>query len=140
MNNPIKKATSTTQARDVLIIDDDPGIVEVLEAYCENMGCFRIIVKANDGSQASVKMRNQKFALILMDINMPRKSGIDLLREFDKNSVNSVDNVVIISGELGKETLALCLRAGVKNFLVKPFDEPAFQQKILQILKTQGPV
>jgi len=65
---------------DVIISDDESSVLDVLEMYCENLGCFRNIIKAKDGSEASKKLANQKFCLILLDINMPRKTGVDIIK------------------------------------------------------------
>jgi len=120
--------------RDVLIVDDDKNICEVLKEYCHNMGCFKNIVFANDGITATQKLRNQKFSLILLDMNMPKKSGLDLLNELDKNAINQRDSVVIVSGTLEKNVISKVLENGVKTFLVKPFDEASFQDRVLKVL------
>ena len=121
---------------DVLIVDDDSGVIEVLELYCENLGCFRNIITARDGSEASKKLANQAFSLILLDINMPRKSGVDIIKELENiDHPNDLKNVVIVSGELSKLVLTDTIKRGVKNFLVKPFDESQFNDKVSAILK-----
>lgn len=120
--------------RDVLIVDDDKSICEILKQYCIHMGCFKNIVVANDGLMAAQKLRNQRFALVLLDVNMPKKNGIELLTEFDGDALNSKDSVLIVSGALEKDVIARIIQRGVKNFLVKPFDEPAFQDKVLKVL------
>lgn len=120
--------------RDVLIVDDDKNICEVLKEYCHNMGCFKNIVFANDGITATQKLRNQKFSLILLDMNMPKKSGLDLLGELDKNALNQREAVVIVSGTLEKTVISKVLENGVKTFLVKPFDEASFQDRVLKVL------
>ena len=86
-----------------------------------------------------MKLANQKFALVLLDINMPKKTGVDILKELDKNANNSADSIVIVSGELNKNVLSQAMVKGVKNFLVKPFDENAFQEKIRQVLAKVRP-
>ncbi len=119
---------------DVLIIDDDVSICEILKGYCQNMGCFRNILFAHDGSMASNKLRNQKFALILLDLKMPKKGGLDLLREMDDKSLNSKNNIVVVSGTLDKTMVEKIVENGVKSFLPKPFTEVEFQDKILKSL------
>jgi len=121
--------------RDVLIVDDDKDICEILKEYCISMGCFRHIILAHDGFMATQKLRNQKFGLILLDINMPKKTGFSLLDEFDNNSVNQKEHILIVSGTLEKDLLAKIIGRGVKTFLVKPFDEPTFQDRVLKIIK-----
>lgn len=125
--------------RDVLIVDDDKNVCEILKEYCQNMGCFKNIVLANDGIMATQKLRNQKFSLILLDMNLPKKSGIDILGEFDGDALNQKDNILVVSGTLEKDLISKILGRGVKTFLVKPFDEPMFQERVLKILNTSTP-
>jgi len=125
---------------DVIIVDDDKDVLDVLALYCENIGCFRNIIKAKDGSEASKKLANQKFSLILLDINMPRKSGVDLIKEIgEKDHPNSLESVIIVSGELNKEVLAETMKRGVKSFLVKPFDEDQFIERTKSVLTRLSP-
>jgi len=117
--------------RDCLIVDDDPAVIDTLTMYCENLGIFRNIVPAENGQVAATKLRNQKFALILVDVNMPKKDGLALLDDFDSiSNPNDKSKVVIISGELDKAKLTEAISKGVKNFVIKPFDEKTFQEKI----------
>lgn len=120
--------------RDVLIVDDEKEICEILKVYCENMGCFKNIVMAHDGITATQKLRNQKFALVCLDISMPKKNGFDLIGDVEGNNVNSKDTILIVSGTLEKDLIAKIIANGVKNFMVKPFDEKQFQEKVLRIL------
>lgn len=120
--------------RDVLIADDDKNICEVLKEYLIHMGCFKNIVMAHDGILATQKLRNQRFSLILLDINMPKKTGLDLASEFDNNTLNKKEHVLVISGSIDKHVIAHMVQSGIKNFLVKPFDEAIFQEKVLKII------
>lgn len=122
--------------RDVLICDDDVDICEILKIYCENMGCFKNIVTANDGITATQKLRNQKFTLVCLDINMPKKSGYDLIGDIEVGGLNFKESILVISGTLDKDLISRIIANGVKNFLVKPFDEKQFQEKVLKILGT----
>lgn len=121
---------------DCLIIDDEKDVCEVLKIYCENLGVFRNIIVARDGVMGTNKLHNQKFGLILLDINMPKKSGLDVLKEFEGDHKNSFESVVVVSGELDKTKLTAILGKGVKNFIIKPFTEAQFQEKVLPILKS----
>lgn len=119
---------------DVLIIDDEVDFCEILKACCESMGCFRNVIFAHDGSMASNKLQNQKFALILLDLKMPKKGGFDLLKEMNDKSMNSKNSVVIVSGALDKELIEKIVAAGVRSFVPKPLQEVNFQEKILKML------
>lgn len=119
---------------DVLIVDDDPAICELLKNYCLKMGCFRNILVSGDGSSASSKMRNQKFALIMIDLKLPKKSGIDLIRELNEKSTNKKSSVLAISGSILHSDLEKLIELGIKNFLQKPFEEAVFQEKVSKLL------
>ncbi len=119
---------------DVLIIDDDVSICEIIKQYCENLGCFRNILFAHDGSMASTKLRNQKFAVIFVDMKLPKKSGLDVIRELDDKSLNQRKSIVVISGTLDKTMLEKAVALGVKYFIPKPFDEAVFQEKVLKLV------
>lgn len=119
---------------DVLIVDDDKNICAIMKEYLEEMNCFRLIVEAHDGSLASSKLQNQKFGLIILDMNMPKKSGLDLIRDLEPPSENKKDNVLVISGTLDRDLIARVIQRGVKNFLVKPFDEASFKDKVSKMI------
>jgi response regulator of citrate/malate metabolism len=119
---------------DVLIVDDDKNICAIMKEYLEEMGTFRLIVEAHDGSVASSKLQNQKFGLIILDMNMPKKSGFDLIKDFEPPCVNKKDNVLVISGTLDRDLIARIIQRGVKNFLVKPFDEESFKDKVTKMI------
>ncbi|ATH07742.1 hypothetical protein BIY24_07220 [Halobacteriovorax marinus] len=120
---------------DCLIIDDDRGICRVLKSYCENLGVFRHIIIAGDGVLGCNKLRNQKFGLILLDVNMPKRSGLDVINEFGTDQLNRLEDVIIVSGELDKDKITSILGSGVRNFIIKPFKEEQFQEKVLPIIK-----
>ena len=131
--------TQDSLANDVIIVDDDRGVVSVLEAYLEGMGIFRHIVSARDGVEASKKLLNQKFICILLDINMPKKSGVDLIREFEQRKNNSIDSVIVVSGGIERPMMSEMLQLGVRHFLVKPFEEESFVKKVKEVLAKVRP-
>ena len=124
---------------DVLIVDDEKNLCETVETYLNEMACFRNILVANDGSQAMRKITNQKFSIILLDLSMPKKEGIDIIRSIadkkDKQKFNSVEKIVIMSGTMNEFQLQEAMHLGVRNFLIKPFDKDKFITKIEQIVK-----
>jgi CheY-like chemotaxis protein len=119
---------------DVLIVDFDPESSAKIKTYCENLGCFRNILITHDGSSASSKLRNQKFALIVLELNMPKKSGLDVLREMNDRSLNSKNNVIVISETLNQTMVEKITVSGVKSYLPKPFSEEDIRNKILKLL------
>ncbi len=120
----------------ILLVDDDEEICDLIKAYIGRMDSIKNMIVVHDGQSAVAKLRNQKFDLILLDMVMPRKTGYDLLTEFeaDKLNINSVDKVLAMSGSMDKDIFTIATHHGVRNFLIKPFDEDIFLQKISKIL------
>ena len=125
---------------DVIIIDDEQSVIYVLEMYYENLGCFRSIITATDGAMGAKKMSNQKFSLILLDVNMPKRKGGDIIKEMALGtSENTIDSICVVSGNIDKAFLTEALELGVKHYMVKPFTEEQFQDKAKKILKVVNP-
>jgi len=121
----------------VLLVDDDEELCEIMKFYLYKIEDIRSIVTVHDGMAATQKLRNQKFDLILLDMRMPRKNGYDLLDEFKGNPFNSVTDVLAMSGTLDMDVLTIATYHGVKTFLVKPFDENLFLEKVRSVLIQQ---
>jgi response regulator of citrate/malate metabolism len=126
-------------AKKVLIIEDDAKMCEILNNYCVAMEKFSSIVTTTDGHAACAKLDNLKFDIILLDINIPRLSGIEVLSTIvnNKRPINKAGNCIIISGVLEKENIEKIVKLGCRNFLVKPFNEASFKDKVLSLLKQQ---
>ncbi len=123
---------------DVLIIEDELDVLETIAMYLESMDIFRNIVKAHDGVTAISKLNNQTFDLILIDLKIPKKPGLDVVKFIADHAngpnANQVRSVAVVSGALDKKSITKALGFGAKNFLVKPFDEIGFQEKIREVL------
>lgn len=118
----------------VLVVDDDLDLCEVIKFYLSRIETVRSVVFAHDGMSAVNKMRNQKFDLILLDMKMPKKNGYDILEEFGANSFNSVSKVVAMSGTMDIDILTIATYHGVRTFLIKPFSEELFREKVGNVL------
>jgi len=121
----------------VLLVDDDEELCEIMKFYLYKIEDIKSIVTVHDGVSASQKLRNQKFDVILLDMRMPRRNGYDLLDEFRDNPFNSVASVLAMSGTLDMDVLTIATYHGVKSFLVKPFDENLFLEKVKGLLIQQ---
>lgn len=117
-----------------LVIDDEDDICEVCEMYLENMGIFKQVLCSKDGVDASIKMSNQLFDIVLLDINLPKRGGLEILNAV-KSERGTVSHIAIMSGSIDKDVMGDSLKHGVTTFIVKPFDEAQFQEKIISLLK-----
>ena len=102
----------------VLIADDASFMRQMIREIIEPEG-FEVVGEAADGVQVVEEFRKLSPDLVMMDIVMPRCSGIDAVKEII--AIDPEAQVVMCSA-LGQETLVMeALRAGARDFIVKPF-------------------
>jgi CheY-like chemotaxis protein/phosphoribosyl 1,2-cyclic phosphodiesterase len=118
---PPAAAPAGTQAETILVADDDPAIVMLLRASLESDG-FRVIT-AGDGMAALDLARAERPALLLLDWQMPRASGVEVTRALrgDADPRLRAVPVVLLTAQSGAENTAAGFAAGVTDYLTKPF-------------------
>ena len=105
-------------AKRVLIVDDAAFMREMLRDMLSEAG-YEVVAEAVDGEQAVTAFRENSPDLVTLDIVMPRKSGLEALRE-----IVALDpgTCVVMCSALGQEALVMeALEAGARDFIVKPF-------------------
>ncbi|MEE8314276.1 MAG: response regulator [Myxococcota bacterium] len=123
-------------SRSVLISDDAAFMREMLRDILTEGG-FDIAAEAIDGNEAIELFQEHSPDLVMLDIVMPRKSGLEALREIMAMSPSAC---VVMCSALGQETLVMdALEAGARDFIVKPFKP----DKVLEVVgkaleKSQG--
>lgn len=103
----------------ILLIDDEPEILDLLTVLLEDEG-FEIL-KANNGSQGISLFKVEEPDLVITDVRMPNKTGLDVLRAVKEDS-GGVD-VIILTGQSDEATAIDCLRAGAYDYLLKPIED-----------------
>jgi DNA-binding response OmpR family regulator len=116
-------ATRSAHAtKTVLIVDDEPAIVRMLK---DALGMFRhdhgyTVEIACDGVDALAALKRHQFDLILLDMYMPRMSGLELLEEMRRLKVSSA--VLMLTGNDDARSAADALSSGIFAYIPKPFD------------------
>lgn len=110
----------------ILIIDDDPGIVDSLQC-CLEISNFEVIT-ACDGTQGIEIFKSEKPDLIILDISLPDKNGYAFIKELraEKNSLHTP--IIVTSGHNAPKHLSGT--KGVAAYFVKPFDPEKLIAKI----------
>ncbi len=119
----------------ILIIEDDREITRLLSAFLEENEYETI--SAMDGQEAAVKMKEENYDLVLMDLMLPYKSGKHLLEELREYSVSPV---IIISAKSMMETRLEMLRIGADDYIIKPFDLNEVLVRVEVVLRRSGAV
>ncbi len=114
MDRPIAKAK-------ILVVDDDTDIVTVLRDRLDALGYAT--VSANDGLRALELIEQETPHLMLLDLEMPKLSGLDVLNRMAQNRPTGHDMPVIVMTAHGTITAAVqAMKQGAHDFLTKPFD------------------
>lgn len=108
----------------VLIIEDDPMVAEINRRYLEMINGFQYVDAALHTDEAIAKLHKQPVDLVLLDIYMPEKNGLQLLAEI-RAQIQTVD-VIVISAANDINTVKSALRLGAVDYLIKPFEFERF--------------
>ena len=90
---------------------------------------------SEDGTAALEFMKSERVGLLVTDWNMPAMSGLDLLKHVRQNPKTAQLPVLMVTAEGLKENVLEAVKAGVNNYVVKPFTAEVFQEKIEAIFK-----
>lgn len=102
-----------------MIADDSDSIRLVLRDIL-SIGEHEIIAEAADGQEAVEKFSEVKPDLLLLDLAMPKKDGLTVLKEIMKMDPDS--NVILITASEDQKVIGECLDVGAKSYIAKPFD------------------
>lgn len=123
----------------VMVVDDEEDIRETLVSFLEMMELFTIIIEAKDGSDASMKLRNQRFDFIITDLMMPKVKGIELVERIKKEDKATKREfptpVMILSANVTGEEVKKALHFGVKYVLTKPCTAEQFMEKVGEVIR-----
>ncbi|MDN3451072.1 response regulator [Planococcus sp. APC 3906] len=103
----------------VLLIEDDPMVREVNKEFIESVKGFRVLAVADNGEEGLQLAKELEPDLVILDIFMPKKDGIKVLREFRKQKIE-VDTIVV-SAAKDSDTIKLMLQNGAMDYIIKPF-------------------
>jgi two-component system chemotaxis response regulator CheY len=113
----------------VLIVDDYNTMVRIIRNLLRQLG-FEHIDDASDGSSALVKMEQRKYGLVISDWNMEPMTGYDLLQKVRANPEMSETPFIMVTAESKTENVVAAKKAGVSNYIVKPFNAQTLKSKI----------
>ncbi|MBR0777676.1 response regulator [Bradyrhizobium diazoefficiens] len=113
----------------VLVVDDYSTMIRIIRNLLKQLG-FENIDDASDGSAALNKMRGKKYGLVISDWNMEPMTGYDLLREVRADPNLATTPFIMITAESKTENVIAAKKAGVNNYIVKPFNAATLKTKI----------
>lgn len=118
----------------ILIIDDFATMRRIMKNILKQLG-FKNLVEADDGTTALNILESQKIDLIISDWNMPKMTGIELLKKLRASTEYKKTPFLMVTAEAQKQNVIEAVQAGVSNYVVKPFTAEAISDKLKKILK-----
>jgi two-component system chemotaxis response regulator CheY len=120
----------------VLVVDDFLTMRRILKNILKQVG-FKKMEEAEDGAQAldMIKNADPVFDLIIADWNMPKMTGIELLKAIRADPELKHLPVIMVTAEAQKSRVLEAVQAGVSNYIVKPFTAETVKAKLEQVFK-----
>ena len=118
----------------VLVVDDFSTMRRIVKNILRQLG-FENILEADDGMSALDVLRSQSVDFIISDWNMPRLSGIELLKAVRTSEEWKDLPFLMVTAEGQKENVIEAVKAKVSNYIVKPFSPETLAEKIKKIFE-----
>jgi CheY-like chemotaxis protein len=113
----------------VLLVDDEPDIIEVIQDRLEAYG-FTVVTAAT-GLEALKKLSLEKFDGVFLDVKMPEMDGIEALEEIRKRDKKIP--VIIITSSSSQEAAIEAIAKGASDYILKPFEWAELKTKIQRV-------
>src|SRR5262249_42561526 len=113
----------------ILVVDDYSTMIRIIRNLLKQLG-FENVDDPSDGSAALAKMQTRKYGLVISDWNMEPMTGYDLLREVRASPELSKTPFIMITAESKTENVIAAKKAGVSNYIVKPFNAATLKTKM----------
>ncbi len=118
----------------VLVVDDFSTMRRIVKNTLRQIG-FTNIEEAEDGQKAYDRLIVEKFDFVVSDWNMPNMTGIDLLRKVRATPQIKDIPFLMVTAEAKQENIVEAIKAGVSNYIVKPFTAATLDEKVKKIFK-----
>ena len=117
----------------VLVVDDYNTMVRIIRNLLRQVG-FENVDDASDGTAALKRLREKNYGLVISDWNMEPMTGYELLKEMRADPKLASVPFIMITAESKTENVIAAKKAGVNNYIVKPFNAQTLQAKIAAVL------
>jgi two-component system chemotaxis response regulator CheY len=116
----------------ILVADDSPTIRKFVTFTLKMVG-FEVI-SASDGMEAAEMLSQNKFDLIITDLNMPNMDGFELIKVIRQNPEYKETPIIILSSLSDREDVERGIKEGANAYLVKPFEPQRLKYEVAKFL------
>jgi len=131
----IKKRTDKVK---ILVIDDEPNIVQTLQDRLE-MNDYEVITAGN-GKEGLKKALQEKPDVLLLDVIMPIMDGHEMLEALRKQPDGNFSSVIMLTARSQTQDIARANACGIDDYIVKPFDLSELLEKIEVVIESRKAV
>ncbi|MGB7324977.1 MAG: HD domain-containing phosphohydrolase [Rubripirellula sp.] len=137
--SPVSAERSSVAVREsqVMIVDDESTNIEIVRAYLEEDG-FAKFITTTDSTLAIDKIRDQRPDIVLLDINMPKVSGLQILETMKSDSELKLIPTVVLTASTSSDVKLQALRSGASDFLAKPVDPSELILRVENVLAVKA--
>lgn len=121
------------KSMNVLIVDDYKTMLRIINNLLKQLG-FTNIDEATDGTMALEMLKTKKYGLVISDWNMEPMSGMQLLKHVRANQNTASLPFIMVTAESKTENVIEAKKAGVSNYIVKPFNAETLKTKMSSVL------
>lgn len=121
----------------ILAVDDSPTMRRIIVNTLKRAG-YEDVVEASDGKDALAKLKVETFNFVITDWNMPEMDGLSFVSHVRASDVLKDIPILMVTTRSVKDDIIEAMKAGVNNYIVKPFTPDTLNEKIQQVLKSAG--
>jgi len=120
----------------ILVVDDSSTMRRIIVNTLARLG-YKDVVQAADGVEAWEAMQNNPdIGVVITDWNMPNMNGLELVKKIRAEDKYKDIPIIMVTTEGGKAEVITALKAGVNNYIVKPFTPQVLKEKLQAVLGT----
>ncbi len=116
----------------VLVVDDFATMRRIVKNILVQLG-YKNIIEADDGTTALDILKKEKIDLIISDWNMPKMTGLDLLKTVRADGALAATPFIMVTAEAQQDNIIAAVKAKVSQYIVKPFTADTLAEKIQKI-------
>jgi two-component system chemotaxis response regulator CheY len=118
----------------ILVVDDSSTMRRIIVNTLSRLG-YKDVVQAADGAEAwDALQANPDVGVVITDWNMPNMNGLELVKKIRAQDKYKAMPIIMVTTEGGKKEVIIALKAGVNNYIVKPFTPQVLKEKLEGVL------
>ena len=121
----------------ILVVDDYQTMVKIMRNLLKQIG-YENVDDAANGAAAYEKLQAREYGLVISDWNMEPMTGYELLQKVRAGAHNADVPFIMVTAESKTDNIVAARKAGVSNYLVKPFNQQSLKAKIDQVFAAKA--